>query len=105
MDINGKLIQKINRKGVNSCGIFDSDESFKIRTKRVVKYIEISTNGNDGFYIDEWKLTKDNKRILNQGSDDGKGWCLSTDSNDGKGNWKTYLVNGCKGKLRFLTYE
>ena len=99
LDANRDLIRRVAKNGIRNCA--GGEAVFTINTSRVVAYIEFSTNGNDAFYIDEWRLFLNGGQVVHQGVDNGRGWCLSTDPNDAAGPWRGYVTGGCKTRLRF----
>ncbi|NNE99409.1 MAG: hypothetical protein HKN25_10360, partial [Pyrinomonadaceae bacterium] len=100
LDAGRNVIRRVSKSGIRNCS--GSEAAFSIRTNRRVRYIEFSTNGNDGFFIDEWRLFLDGRQIQHLGVDDGRGWCLSTDPGDAGGPWSGFVTGGCKSRLRFL---
>jgi len=73
--------------------------------ERPVASILIRTSGDDAFWIDRMVLKKDNKEVMHWGVIGGKGWCLSTDANDGKtAPLKDFITpaDGCKDCFEFL---
>ena len=66
------------------------------------KYFDVSTSGSDGYMIDELVVRKSGEQIGRIGTDNDKGWCLSTDPNDAGGAWKNHAFGGnCKKSHRF----
>jgi hypothetical protein len=84
------------RSGVDS-GCNGADPHFTFETEEEVTHIVIRTNGDDGYYIDEIRLYKDDKIAQHYGVDDGNGWCLSTDPADAYGGWQGY-ISGTAGE-------
>jgi C1A family cysteine protease len=75
---------------------------FSIRTSENISRFIVSTNGEDGFYIDEAYIYANGNLIKRFGGDGGKGWCMSTDPNDANGSWKGYITdNKCHRRLEF----
>jgi hypothetical protein len=99
LDRNGRVIRSVSKNGIRNCR--GNEPTFSINTNQVVQYVEFSTNGNDGFYIDEWRLFRNNQRISQNGVNNGQGWCLSTDRNDAFGEWNGYVTGGCQSRIRF----
>ena len=68
-------------------------------------YVVLSTNGKDGFWIDEMYLgvMEDGKDpvIAHWGAENGKGFCLSTDPSDATRSWKN-KVDGCHQAIKFV---
>jgi hypothetical protein len=83
LDANRNVIRRVVKSGIRNCS--QRDSVFAINTNAVVRYIEFSTNGNDAFFIDKWRLTRDNRQITVGDRQNGKGWCLSTDRRDSVG--------------------
>ena len=89
--VGGKYVDK---PGDNCLG---ADQAFSFTTDKPITKIEISTNSGDGYYIDELRTFKDGVLTAHYGSDNGNGWCLSTDASDATGDWKNY-ISGTGGK-------
>ena len=98
-DASGKKIFGRYRNGVRNCLV--NDASFTINSSRPVVFVEIFTNGNDAFYIDEFRVYRDGVLIKHHGRDNGRGWCLSTDRTDSNGSWSKYVSGPCQPKHRF----
>ena len=68
-------------------------------------YVVLSTDGRDGFWIDEMYLglTEHGKDpvIAHWGAENGKGFCLSTDPSDATRSWKN-KVDGCHQAIKFV---
>ena len=93
------------------------DNSFKTFTTPVTPFtvtfeaaspvgsILVSTNGDDAFWIDKVTLKKEKTEVMHWGMIGGKGWCLSTDANDGKtAPVKDFITpaDGCKTCFELL---
>ncbi|MEM7491902.1 MAG: hypothetical protein AAF296_00885 [Pseudomonadota bacterium] len=84
------------------CPSIGADPSFNIQSEWQITHIEVSTNGDNAFYIDELRIFQNNKKIEHAGKDNGRGWCLSTDTGDGNGSWKNFVSkSGCKASHKF----
>lgn len=96
--LNGNTVVAAKYKnGIDRCGMLDDDDKFSFSVTGVVTGIRIETNGDDGFYIDEFYVYMDGQEILHEGRDGGKGWCFSTDPGDAYRTWKPYVSeSGCK---------
>ena len=95
-----RKITSQSKSGISPC-IGDGAE-YSIRTAENITRAVVSTNRDDGFYIDEAYLYINNTLAKKYGSDDGKGWCLSTDPNDAFTAWKGYIDdNKCHRQLEF----
>lgn len=107
--MSGPMVEKtIYRDGVES-NCYSSDASFKtsISEHIIISHINIVTNGDDGFYIDEIRLLRNGKVIKHYGGDNGGGWCLSTDPNDANGSWKgkcSGTGNSCVPSVKYSYY-
>lgn len=99
LDAAGNLVQARYRNGVRNCLIDDAVYTFSTDTP--VVFLEFMTNGNDAFYIDEFRVYRNGVLIRHEGRDNGRGWCLSTDPGDANGAWKSYIVGGCQTSHRF----
>lgn len=99
LDRNRNSIRTVSKSGIRNCS--QSDAVFSIATNQIVRFVRFATNGNDAFYIDEWRLFRDRKLIHREGSENGKGWCLSTDPRDAGRDWRGFVVGGCRTRLRF----
>jgi hypothetical protein len=71
-----------------------------------IESIQISTTGDDGFWIDRIKLNTRSQSTnvfeQNWGANKGQGYCLSTDPTDADRTWKNYVSNrGCQQCLDF----
>lgn len=103
LDPGGRNLGTRYRDGVGNCLL--ADAVFTLSVRAVVSSIVIRTSGNDAFYIDEMKFYKDGQLIKHEGRDNGRGWCLSTDSKDSEGSWKDYVSGGCRPSVRFVIVE
>jgi len=88
--------------GVFGCGLEDLD--IRATTTDRVKKVKISTDGSDGFMIDKIELREAGRIVRTFGSNNDKGWCLSTDPMDGSNNWKEAAGNQCKSEYTW-SYE
>lgn len=70
---------------------------------KAVDNIKVKTQGRDALFIDEIKWQGYYKAAY-IGKDNGKGWCLSTNKSDGKGDWKNHVDQsfGCQSCLKFV---
>lgn len=69
----------------------------------VTRYINVIATSDDAFYLDSAvaNVGIGNKQTSSKfGNDNGRGWCLSTDPQDGNGKLKSY-VDGCHQCLEF----
>ena len=53
-----------------------------IHSWREVDMVEISIDGPDLLFIDYVRLEKDGSQIQGWGTDEGSGWCISTDTTE-----------------------
>jgi hypothetical protein len=94
-------LAKENNKKEQLCG-YTRDSLAGFNSTRKVTHIDISTDGTDGFWMDEVYYS-----ILNYhdsahwGRDGGKGYCLSKDPKDAKGSNFKGKVDGCHSAIRF----
>ena len=96
---------------LNDCNNY-GDGKIKINTagKGYAYWLYLETTGSDGFLIDEMIISAtwagiyggcdSNEDCVNYGVDNDFGWCLSTDPNDGKGDWEDNC-EGCRKGLWF----
>ena len=94
----GRVISRVVRNGITNCS---SPANFTINTNDVVSMVSFSTNGNDAFFIDRWSLYLNGRMIQSDGAQNNRGWCLSTDSRDTNGAWRSYIRGGCQRTLNF----
>ncbi|MDH3529843.1 MAG: hypothetical protein OEQ28_09780 [Acidobacteriota bacterium] len=99
MDATSDVIESVSKDGIRNCA--PGDAAFSITTDREVGYIDFRTNGNDAYYIDQWRLFKDGVLIHREERDNGMGWCLSTDPRDASGTWQAYTNGLCRTWIKF----
>lgn len=99
MDANSDVIRSVSKNGIRNCA--RGDAVFSISTDREVRFVDLRTNGNDAYYIDEWRLFKNGALIKREGVDNGMGWCLSTDPRDAAGTWRNYTIGLCRTWIKF----
>jgi hypothetical protein len=83
---------------VPDCGSIP-DEHLKFDTRSRVTHISIDTDGHDAFWMDYVEVSKGGDEIEKFGAQGGGGYCLSTDSNDGK-SFNTH-GGGCHQTIMF----
>jgi hypothetical protein len=98
-DFNEKRIQAKYMNGVRNCLVKEAVYSFSFDAPPA--FLEFMTNGNDAFYIDEFRLYRNGVLVKHEGRDNGRGWCLSTDPGDANGAWRRYVSGGCQTKISF----
>jgi|GEM_PF-7092297 len=86
--LRGNTVVKTQIKDGVSSNCYSFDEEFSCWTAEFITAARISTNGDDGFYIDEVSMFKDGEKTRQHGGNDGNGWCLSTDPTDAHRSWK-----------------
>ena len=97
--LNGNRVTgKSPKKGIKDCS---SNATFSFQSNEKITGVNVTTNGSDGFIIDKIELYKNGELINRYGSNNGKGWCLSTDPNDAYTAWKGTTENGCKASQFF----
>ena len=97
--INGNnVVKKISKTSIKECS---SNATFSIQSNENITGVNVTTTGEDGFYIDKIELYKGGVLAKRYGSDNGKGWCLSTDPGDANGSWEGTTENGCKASQYF----
>ncbi len=94
-----------SRSGVAGCSLLGApaslDQPFSIiGASMPVTYFTIRTDGDDAFFIDEIRLFEGGREVIREGADNGRGWCLSTDSNDNSGDWANN-ASACRTEFRF----
>lgn len=98
--LNGNIVvEKISKTSIKECS---SDAIFSIQSIENITGVNVTTTGDDGFYIDKIELYKGGKLAKRYGNDNGKGWCLSTDPGDANDSWKGTTENGCKASQFFM---
>ncbi|QQS40457.1 MAG: hypothetical protein IPM63_13955 [Acidobacteriota bacterium] len=103
LDPGGRIVGTKYTNGVRNCLV--AEAVFTLSVFVDVSSIVVRTSGNDAFYIDELRFYKDGQLIKHEGRDNGRGWCLSTDSKDSEGAWKDYVSGGCSASVRFVIVE
>lgn len=98
-DENQQFLVSAQRKGIRGCS-FGSTQ-FALNTDKPAALVQIMTNGNDAFFIDWWTMHLNGTLIKKEGEDDGRGWCLSKDTNDTSGSWAGYLTGSCDWRHTF----
>jgi len=97
--LNGnRVVGKSPKKGIIECA---SNATFSIKSNENITGVNVTTNGDNGYYIDKIELYKNEKLVKRYGDDNGQGWCLSTDPGDANGDWEGTTVNGCKASQFF----
>lgn len=86
--LRGNTVVRTHVKNGVSANCYSFDEEFSCLTKDIITAARVTTNGDDGFYIDEASLFIDGDKQRQHGGDDGGGWCLSTDPSDSQRSWK-----------------
>jgi hypothetical protein len=97
-------VQTKYRDGV-SCSSILPDPGFTTKSPLTVTHVKVRTDGDDAFYIDELRLLKENEEFKQSGTDNGKGWCLSTDPDDTNRDWKGYINGSCVSEKTFDVYS
>ncbi|MEM7035483.1 MAG: hypothetical protein AAF570_00810 [Bacteroidota bacterium] len=87
LDKNGKVVGRDSKNGVSE-NCWSADAEFSLSTNSKVSDIRVTTNGDDGYYIDEVSIYAHGKEVRHYGGENGGGWCLSTDPEDGRRSWK-----------------
>lgn len=87
----------------SQCGPFLADTGFAAKTSLEVTHVIVTTNGSDGYYIDQLDIYHKGDKVKQHGGDNGRGWCLSTDPADGNSNskWANFVANGCRSQQQF----
>ncbi len=80
--------------------------SLSITTATKVTAFALGTSGQNAFYIDDAKMSlgksffKGGTVISHSGRDEGGGWCLSKDPNDGA-DWRAVMIGNCGELVHF----
>lgn len=83
---------------LNDC----SFDRYFAATGTSISAVEISTSGNDAFWMDRVWLNGEGREIAKWGKNEGDGYCLSTDLADANGGLKDFIGSrGCRPCLRF----
>lgn len=61
-----------------------------------IPLFQISTDGEDAFFIDQVVVMKDGRYHRTHDMNDAQGWCLSTDPNDTYGSWNKQIHGECQ---------
>ncbi len=97
MSGNAAVGSQVISGSASDCGVFS--KGYLTATATVVGKnvdgIRVSTDGNDGMYIDQVKAYKNGSLFIWEGRDNGGGWCLSTDVNDYTGGWEAVTSGVC----------
>lgn len=101
---NAKLATKSKTGIPINCSV-DTKFEADIPNGKNVTHVKVKTNTGDAFYIDEIRLFKNNQLKAQYGSEDGTGWCLSSDAGDANGEWKKYIANSTCGSSWTFDYN
>jgi hypothetical protein len=97
----GYVDKKIVAGTASDCGTFSKGVlNFYQTTGYNINQIQIKTDGQDAFFIDQVKVWKGTEQVLWEGRDGGNGWCLSTDRTAGS-DWASNLAFDCVTTLIF----
>lgn len=97
-----KLVDGNSTKVINNCDLDTYISMTSAQLMNEVVAVQITTSGNDGFWMDRVLLHADNQEIAHWGANEGKGYCLSQDPADGNGSWKDFVgARGCQPCFRF----
>ena len=76
-------------------------KQFTSYTSYPVQYVRISTNGDNGFWMDQVSLSAGGASD-NWGVNGERGYCLSTDPSDADRSWRNYVGSrGCQRCMKF----
>ncbi|MDG1416563.1 MAG: hypothetical protein P8J78_12230 [Maricaulis sp.] len=76
-------------------------KQFTSYTSYPVQYVRISTNGDNGFWMDQVSLSAGGASD-NWGVNGERGYCLSTDPSDADRSWRNYVGSrGCQRCMQF----
>ena len=99
----GKVIGARYRNGISTC--HGSNDEWELTYAEEAAYVKISTNGDDGYLMDQIIMYREGKRIRTHGENDSRGWCLSTDNNDhNRGNFYGHSVDSQCPSSRTFKY-
>ena len=96
----GNVLGKETASGIYP--ISSKMKTFNFSTNKNITFVSIETDGEDAFFIDRVIILKNSKKIQEHGSNDGKGWCMSTQKSDSYGGWKKLLEGDCQGTRLFI---
>ncbi len=100
LDELGEVVWEETVEGIYP--ISDRFRSFRVDTGANIQLVKIRIDGEDAFFIDRVTIRMNGLVVQEYGEDGGKGWCLSTDANDGNGKWAPYLEGGCQAFCTFV---
>ena len=89
------------RNGISTC--HGANDEWSIELIEPASYVTVSTNGSDGYLMDQIEMYIGEEEVKTHGGNDSRGWCLSTDNNDhNTGNFYGHSVDSqCPPKRRF----
>lgn len=102
---DGKKLVAAQTKWPHCDNTHDATFTVDFRTSKerdAVDSVKIKTESTDSLLIDEMEFFR-NHSFFYYGRDNGKGWCLSANKNDGKKAWKKYVDQsvGCRSCFKF----
>jgi len=96
-----KKVGGIYKNGISTC--HGANDKWTIGKSEEAAYVIVSTNGDNGYLMDQVLMYRDGELVRTHGGNDSRGWCLSTDNNDhNRGNFKGHSVDSkCPSQRRF----
>lgn len=104
-DRDGKVVGTGRAEGIDVAACKFTWVNIHATTNAEAEFVTISTNGQDGFMIDRITLEKDGVDLHVYGANNDKGWCFSTDPDDGRSEAWKYAANGICVKEHTWSYS
>ena len=102
-DSNDKKVGRLYRDGISTC--HGANDKWTLERAEEAAYVIVSTNGDDGYLMDQVLMYREGKAVRTHGKNDSRGWCLSTDNTDhNKGNFNGHSVDSQCPKQRRFSY-
>ena len=92
-DSNWQQIGQASRNDISNSACVFSNPTFERTLNAEAEYVKISTDGSDAFMIDRILMYREGVETAVFGANNDRGWCLSTDEDDGRGSWE-YAAGG-----------
>ncbi len=92
-DRNWNQLGRAARDDISNGACFISNPTLEATLNGEAEYVKISTDGSDAFMIDRILMYRQGVEVSVFGANNDRGWCLSTDEDDGRGSWE-YAAGG-----------
>jgi hypothetical protein len=92
-DRNWTQLGQASRNDISNSACVFSNPTFERTLNAEAEYVKISTDGSDAFMIDRILMYREGVETAVFGANNDRGWCLSTDEDDGRGSWE-YAAGG-----------